>query len=127
MTLYPSGTVLVCDGGQLEFICSITDNYYLQWSIAVPTDDNRTDFNVYTWLLTVYDYWARVSQLSVSSAVMLTFSVISPRRTLPLSSRLLISPVIDNLNGTEVTCDPLTSISSHSATISIIDNSTGKR
>ena len=124
VTLYPSGTALVCDGGQLEFICNITGNF-LQWSIAVPTDDNRTDFNIATRILTEYTQARSFLLYSIS---LFTFSVISPPHTLPLSSSLLISPVIDNLNEIEVTCcDPLTSISSHSATISIIDNSTGKR
>ena len=90
----------------------------------MPTDDNRTDFNIATRILTEYTQAWSFLRFSTS---LFTFSVISPPHTSPLSSSLLISPVIDNLNGTEVTCDPLTSISSHSASISIIDNSTGKR
>jgi hypothetical protein len=110
----------VCDGGQLEFICRITD-MILEWRIILPAghDHNGTNFS---WVLTAYDQAPSLVRvrLSASSAVF-TFSVV---HSLPLFSSVLISPVI---NGTEVSCRDLVALnSSHSATISIINNSTGK-
>jgi hypothetical protein len=51
-----------------------------------------------------------------------TFSRVSPQSNLPLESVVLVSPVIDYLNGTVVTCiDTATGITS-STTIKIITN-----
>ena len=120
MTLSPIGTVLVCDGDQLQFICSITGRF-LEWNIVLTTDDGINS-EEYTRLVSMFD---QAPSILVVNSVMLNFSVISPPDSLPLMSMLLISPVIDNLNGTEVTClDRITRDSSHSATISIINNST---
>jgi hypothetical protein len=102
----------------------------LEWSITLPADDNRMNFYTYSQLLTVYDHnqvpWHYPFIFSCPPALQyfLTFSVVSPPHSLPLFSSLLISPVI---NGTEVICrDRITLNSSHSATISIVNNSTGK-
>ena len=93
VTLSPSRIASVCSGDQLELTCNVTGSV-LEWRINVTSSariyrrgvrsDSQTDL--------------QTSHLMINNSI-LTFSRISDENGLPLVSRLLISPVNENLNG----------------------------
>ena len=108
----PPGVATVCSGHQLELTCSTSGGTH-EWSfsftrsrraIVSSLPDNQTSY------------------LLVSS-VTLNFSRVSSEGSLPLISRLLISPVSDGLNGSTVSCTDLITPESASTSINIIGNS----
>ena len=86
---------LACSGDQLELMCTTTRTF-LQWCISIP---NGTDSRTYDRTLTAGSQeWQIQDNLAT-----FTFSVINGNG-LTLTSRLLIRPISDGLNQTEVNC-----------------------
>ena len=78
--------------------------------------------NIFTRAVTSLDPGYQIShvQLQVNSTVF-NISRVSAQNTLPLTSRLLISPVSNNLNGTEVNCTNQETSETASTVVSIIN------
>ena len=111
----PSGVATVCSGHQLELTCSTSGPIH-EWSFSFISS---------TRALSSAGPDNRTSYLLVNSiATTLNFTRLSSEDSLPLISRLLISPVSDGLNGSSVSCTDLTTLEFESMTISInvIDN-----
>ena len=114
VTLFPLRIALVCRGDQLELTCNVTGSV-LEWRINVTSavriyrrgvrSDGQTDL--------------QTSHLMINNSI-LTFSRISDENGLPLVSRLLISPVNENLNGTKVICEDVASSLQSTNTITVV-------
>ena len=125
MTISPSGVATVCSGGQLELNCTIIDNgnfALLVWNITLPrvAENAATPVNVQA---ISSDSPTDQTFHTVINSTNLTLSRISPPNSSPLVSRLLISPVSDHLNGTEVKC--LNSLTSETSSVTVINISNG--
>ena len=99
VTISPSGTASVNEGDELELICTTT-GIFLEWCFSL-TPEGGTTARIYKRFLTTSSPSNQTSQLQVNS-ITFTFSRISGQNSLPLVSRLLISPVSKDLNGTGV-------------------------
>ena len=113
VTLSPSGVISVCNGGQLELNCTITDSVLLVWnvsSINAPMSITRTISSSSPFDQTVH---------AMINSTNLTFSRISAQHSSPLISRLLINPVSNHLNGTEVNC--VNSMTSESSSVAVVN------
>ena len=94
----PPNKIPVCNGGQVELVCTTTSGL-LEWSFTL-FPENSTILRRYTRVLSTA---SQASYLLVNSTLF-TFSRRSPEHNTPLVSRLLISPVSDGLNGTDINC-----------------------
>ena len=115
--LTPSEIAQVCAGDNLGFICNITGTF-LEWRFPLISSGRRHFYSI----LASDSSEAQKHLLIDNSTVNITFSRISAEDS-PVSSRLLISPVTESHNGTEVTCVDLSSSSvmESSTTIVIIN------
>ena len=122
VTISPSGLVSVCTGDQLELICTNVTGSILEWRINVTSvASNR----IYRRGITSEDGTdAQTHRLIINTSVLI-FSRISKENEIPLASRLLVNPVSDSLNGTEVTCEDVT-FSSESTSMMIIVQASAK-
>ena len=119
VTINPSEIAQVCAGDTLEFTCNITGTF-LEWRYPLISSSSGQ-----------FQYGIEASDsaeaykhhLVDSSTINITFSRISAKGS-PVSSRLLISPVIESHNGTEVTCVDMSSSPAmeSSTTIIVIEN-----
>ena len=92
MSLTPSATV--CSGGdQFELMCTTT-GILLQWRTGLFSDRPAISRDAPT---------DQTYSVQVNSTIF-TFSRVSSRYVVPLVSRLLVSPVSDNLSGTVLKC-----------------------
>ena len=125
MTISPFGVATVCSGDQLELKCSITDPgsfALLVWNITlVPENAATSNSTSRTQAISA----GPVHQIfhTMINSTNLTFSRISSQRNSPLVSRLLISPVSNHLNGTEVNC--INSMTSETSSVTVINISNG--
>ena len=108
----PPGVATVCSGHQLELTCSTSGPIH-EWSFSfIPMTraivSDRPD--------------NQISYLLVNSTISFNFSRVSSEDSLPLISRLLISPVSDGLNGSSVSCMDIATSESMSTSINVIDN-----
>jgi hypothetical protein len=109
----------VCVGDNLEFICDITGTL-LEWRFPLIENRGRQSFH---GILASDSAEAYKRQVIDNSTINITISRISAEDS-PVSSRLLISPVTESHNGTEVTCtDVISSQIMESSTTIIIINS----
>ena len=104
-TISPPGEAPVCDGGQLELICTTTGSH-LERRFNVICENTTTAFEISHVIQTARPTSATMSQQVVNSTVF-NFSRISAEGASPLVSRLLISPVSNGLNGTVINCEDL--------------------
>ena len=88
-------TASVCSGAQLELMCTSTMNL-LRWHISIPNGNSSKTYN--RALSTNSQEWQIQDNLTT-----FTFSVISSNSSIVMS-RLLINPIKDSLNTTEVNC-----------------------
>ena len=100
VTLSPSGVAPVCSGDQLELICTITGEL-LQWRFRV-FHGNETFATEFTRTITSTS--SVMANLTVNS-ILFRFLRISTDDSMPLMSRLVISPVSNRLNGTVMNCE----------------------
>ena len=123
VALSPSGLVLVCSGGQLELMCT-TAGGFLEWDIfrvpvngASPVNFGGRFINNQPGLPPSYQ---------VIDSVFFNFSRVSAPDTLPLISRVVISPVSSSLNGTEMVCIDTVTMASLSTIIHVINSVSSK-
>ena len=116
--LTPSEIAQVCAGDQLEFTCNITGTR-LEWRLPLIGSGRRP----YFYSISASDSAeAQKHFLMDNSTVNITFSRISAEGS-PVSSRLLISPVTESHNETEVTCvDVSSSPAMESSTTIVVIN-----
>ena len=109
--------VAVCSGDQLELTCTVPGTL-LEWSFILVSEGDRR----YNRILDSNSFPA-TSDLEVKS-IIITFSRISAKGTLPVVSKLLITPASDVLNGTEVNCTDVLASNTSSTHIKVINEST---
>jgi hypothetical protein len=113
VSLSPSGIASICHGEQLNLVCT-SHGGFLEWSFFA--NDGLSDGR-YTRILSTI---SQMSQLMINQTVF-TFSRISGENSLPLTSRLSISPIGGGLNGTLVNCTDLATFNTSSATIDVVN------
>ena len=92
----------MCSGGQLELICT-TSGDFLEWDIYQIVENGTIAVNLGGRIFN-----SRPSQTPsyrLINSVYFNFSRISPPNSLPLTSRLLISPASSKVNRTEIVCE----------------------
>ena len=114
-TIYPSGIASACSNDQmLEMTCT-TEGGFLQWTVNLSSSNEPAIAReIISRTLTHSDNNDQQTTETVN-AINFTFSRSSEAGQLPLMSRLLISPVMNTLNGTEVECTDLRPDNSSSA------------
>ena len=114
VTLSPSGVAPVCSGDQLELTCTTTGEL-LQWRFRgfYGNETTATEFT-----RTITSTSPAMSQLTVNSMVF-NFSRISTHNSIPVMSRLVISPVSNGLSGTVMNCVDVDTAEVSSTTIII--------
>jgi hypothetical protein len=99
VTLSPSGVAPVCSGDQLELVCTATGDS-LQWRFSMFRGNETTATEI---TRTISSTRSTILPLTVNSMVF-NFSRISAHNSMPVISRLVISPVSNSLNGTVMNC-----------------------
>ena len=118
VTLSPPRVAPVCSGGQLELMCTTTGGF-LQWRFSVTRGINDLLSLRRSIQATLTDEES-MTQLLVNST-MFNFSRTSAQDSLPVMSKLVISPVNGSLNGTVVNCIDLDTSNSSSTTVIITE------
>ena len=108
--------VQVCVGDTLEFTCNTTGTL-LQRYFPLIGSSQRFRYGISARDSTE----AHNHQLTDNSTINIIISRISAEND-PVSSRLLISPATESHNGTEVTCEDVSSSVTESTTIIIFAN-----
>ena len=124
MIISPSGVVTVCSGDQLELTCAITDSgasAILVWNVTVNSE-NAADRMNYTPVISSSIPTNQTTKIMINSTN-ITFSRISAQHSSPLVSRLLMNPVSNHLNGTQVIC--ANAMASETSSVAIINISNG--
>ena len=125
MTISPSGVATVCNGDQLELICTLTDTgsfTVLVWTVTLIPKNAATPTSL-SLALSSDSPSDQTFHTIVSNSTNLTLSRISFQNSFPLVSRLLFSPVSNHLNRTEVNC--LNSLTSETSPVAVINISNG--
>ena len=108
----PPGIAPVCGGDQLELSCTITGSL-LEWTI-IP-EQNHSTLEVQRYIPTgnvSFQYGdSTIRFIRISHPVQLT----------PQLYRILLSPVSNSLNGTEVMCTDLVNQQSSSTVIKVVN------
>ena len=107
----------MCNGGQLELTCTITDFGLLLWNVTLISNDVTTPPVTYTRAISPSspsNQRARV--FTIMNSTSLVFSRISPQNSFPFISRLLISSVSTS---TQVNC--LDALTSESSSITVVN------
>ena len=112
----PPGIAPVCSGDQLELICTTTGRFLELSFFLIPEGD--TTARRYSRVL---NSDSPTSELEVNTITFM-FSIISAGSSLHLTSRLIISPVSDSLNRTEVNCTDVGTSNSTSTIVTVIDD-----
>ena len=95
--LSPSGIAVICEGGQLELICT-TNATFLQWTLQREQGEV-----MHLRFISSSDHSQLTSVFSVNSTS-INISRVSLQGMLPLVSRLFINNVTVGLNGSQVNC-----------------------
>ena len=109
----PTERAPVCSGGQLELMCTTTED--LEWGFNVFRENEITLPRVLRVIPSVAPSPSETSQL-INSTVFY-FTKTSAEGALPVMSRLLISPVSRDLNGTVISCEDLSTADVSSTTV----------
>ena len=117
VTVSPPQMASVCRGHQLEILCTTPGNF-LEWSFLLIPDGGTVARRYFRSLHS--DLVPATSDLEVNS-ITFTFSRISAEGSLPVTSRLLINPVNDELNGTLVNCTDVITSETKSTSVLIIN------
>ena len=115
----PHGIASSCSGDSLELTCT-TPGSFAEWSFFLIPEQEAAA-RKFVRVLHVDSVLAS-SELLVNSITFI-FSRISAPGSLPLISRLLINPVADALNGTDVNCTDVDASNSSSTRIRVINES----
>ena len=108
----PSGVASVCSGGHIDITCT-TNGTFIRWYIRSENENSAS--RTYTRTLSSLGVASSVVSLMINSTIF-SFSRISTQGSLPLSSRIEISPVSEILNETEMKCEGVTAAVNSSAT-----------
>ena len=116
----PSEEVLICEGEQLELICT-TNATFLRWISLLQIEQERP-MQTYSRYISYADESEQASSFVVTNYTSFNASRVSHQRRLPLVSRLIINRVTISLNGTKVNCTEAytPNVMMGSATINII-------
>ena len=114
------GIAPVCDGDQLELTCNITGRQ-VQWSFFRIPENGTTIVNYGRRLLS--NLPGQETEYLMVDSILFNISRISSPNTLPLITRLLISPVNSSINRTEVICEDRETRISSSAILNVINES----
>ena len=99
--LSPPEVAPVCSGDNLELTCTIPGRG-LEWVITLmPLSEDTT----YEYPLNSLEQSIPIHTIKVNNNISLIFSRVSPPKSRPLISRLLISPATSVVNGTVVVCE----------------------
>ena len=112
VTLSPPGNSFnVCNGDQLELICSLTghESSLMEWVFTPEI--------IYMGLFRALDANGQIPSSFTINSTQFAFSRISPRNHKPLISKLLISPLTADLNGTVVNCTDVIRMESATAIV----------
>ena len=107
----------VCSGDQLELICNITGST-VEWSVFSIPEGGMTAVRYGRLFLNNGPNQAPVD-LTVKS-VLFNFSRTSPANEFPLISRLVTSPINNDINETEVFCRDTMTRNSSSTIVNVI-------
>ena len=113
----PSGVATVCSGRQLELTCTTSGR-----NTSIVLQEWSFSFTLSTRAISSGGSDNQTTHQLVNSTIFLNFSRVSSEDSLPLISRLLISPVSDGLNGSSVSCMDIATSESVSTSINVIDN-----
>lgn len=116
--IYPSPRAKVCHAGEkLEVQCNLTNSIQsvLQWTLTLVSEIGMTKH--FTATVTSGQQNVRTDTYD---DIVFRFRRSSKLRELPLSSTLVISPVQNSLNGTNISCTEGLIMESDTSTASII-------
>ena len=120
VVISPPKVVTVCSGGQLELTCIVAGTF-LEWSFFLVPERETMARKFFRTLHS--GSVPATSDLEVNS-ITFTFLRISADGSQPVVSRLLITPISDGLNGTEVNCTDILASNTSSTHIKVINEST---
>ena len=92
---------MVCNGEQLELICT-TNASFLGWMTSIPLDQETT--RSYSRYIFAMDETDQESSFGAIDSTLFNASRVSRKDESPLMSRLVIYPVSNGLDGTKVNC-----------------------
>jgi hypothetical protein len=104
VVINPSEIAQVCAGDNLEFACNITGTL-LEWRFPLISSRRRYFMHGISADDSAEGYKYQVIDNSITNIIISRISA----EDSPVSSRLLISPVTESHNGTEVTCTDVSS------------------
>ena len=110
----PSEKAVVCEGEQLELICS-TNARFLGWKASIPLEQGR--MHSYSRYIFAMDETEQESSFGVNSTSF-NASRVSHKDESPLMSRLVINPASNYLNGTKANCTDQIGNTANNATAS---------
>ena len=116
----PPGVAPVCSGDQIELTCTLMSQGLLEWQFTL-TPVNTTSPRFVSQAISRTSTENQLFSLVIDSNTF-TFSRISAQNSSPLKSMLLINPVTNNLNSTEVSCVAVATSESATTTIYTITN-----
>jgi hypothetical protein len=117
----PPGVASVCSGDQLELTCTtVTPGTFVEWSFFLVPEGETMARRYERFIHSVSV--SATSDLEVNS-ITFTFSRISAEGSLPLISTIVIDPVSDSLNGTEINCTDVITSNTTSTYIEVINES----
>ena len=100
----------VCNGSQLELNCTITGSF-LEWRIIPEQNHSQLSALIHSPI--------RNESFPYGDST-ITFTIIS-HSTEPISYIIVISPIVNSLNGTEVMCTDLEDQESSSTVINVVN------
>ena len=118
VVISPPEVASVCSGDQLELTCTVAETF-LEWSVFLVPEGETMARKFFR----IIHSGSATSDLEVNS-ITFTFLRISAEGSQPVVSRLLIAPVSDDLNGTEVNCTDVLPSNTSSTHIKVINEST---
>ena len=119
MTLSPSGSALVCGGGHLELTCT-TEGAFHEWDFRISENGTVTT----SGRLLNYQAQLIIVPITVIDSIIFNISRVSLPESVPLVSKLVITPTRSSLNGTEVmcTCTDVVTNAASSTTVFIMNS-----
>ena len=111
----PPEVAPACNGEQIELTCTVTSQGLLEWRFTL-TPENATSPRPVSQAISQTAADNQSFSFSVDSNLF-TFLRVSAQNSSPLESRLLINPVTNSLNGTEVSCVAVETSESATTTI----------
>ena len=109
---------MVCEGEQVELMCT-TNMRILEWVSTPLITNEQRQVRTFMRFIASEGVSQQMSTMIVNST-MFNVSRVSSRDELPLVSKLVINPVSNGLNGTEVNCTERDMNNENTAVASVI-------